>query len=1048
MKKHNDCDGLSTYHQISRNCLRGLLILSFLLFQSFQLSAVGHAQNARLNLNLRNVSIADVFQAIKQQTKLSVVYNLNDVNPNHKVTVSATNEEVASVLNKVLKGTNLSYTIENNHIVLSTAKVENQKVTQSKPQGKAKSIKGVVTDSKGEPLIGVSVQIKGTNKGVMTDLDGKFVVSASKGDVLKLTYVGFKPKTAVAGDSDLSIMLEESSEVLEEVVVTALGIKREQKALTYNVQELKAADIIGVKDASFINGMAGKIAGVQINSSASGIGGSTRVVMRGTKSLFGNNNALYVVDGVPLPNLQSKQPNQFNESPDGGDSDGISNINPEDIESMSVLTGSAAAALYGSQGANGVVLITTKKGDIGKLNVTYSNSSQFMSPFVMPKFQNTYGSDAGSYYSWGKKLETPSSYDPKDFFQTGYNETNSVSLSSGTEKNQTYFSAAVVNARGIIPHNEFNRYNFSIRNTSQLIDNKLNLDLNASYISQNDQNMMTQGQYHNPILPIYLFPRGDDMSKYKVFERYNSERNFKTQFWPYGNQGLAMENPYWITNRENFNNVKHRYMLSAALRYEIVKGLNLTGRVKVDNTENVFTRKISASSDKLFASDAGNYLNHKSADNQIYADAILNYDKRFTNWGVVANLGASIMDQKNDMTGYEGHLLSVPNLFTFSNIDRNNAEAIALQDGFHDQTQAAFATAQLNYKSLVFLDISGRNDWCSMLANTESKSFFYPSVGLSGVVSDMLNLKSIGFSFLKVRSSYSEVGNAPQRFITMLTYPIIGGTPSTSSYNPATGLRPERTKSFEIGINARMLNNSVNLDLTYYNSNTYNQLFTFEAPPSTGYTKYFINAGKVNNWGIEAALGYKKKIAGIDWNSNLTFTLNRNEIKELVPEGTVDPTTGQTFSRDELIASEAGTYRMTLKKGGSMGDIYVSGLRTDHQGNIKVDPQTGSISTDPNTWMKAGNAAPKYNIGWRNSFSYKNIDLSFLLDARVGGVGVSATQALMDRFGVSEASAIARDNGGALLMVEELVQINIIQLLLVVVLVYCQSMFIALQMYV
>ena len=400
------------------------------------------------------------------------------------------------------------------------------------------TVKGMVMDVKNEPLIGVNVLVKSTATGAITDLDGAFSLKAKKGDVLVVSYTGYTTQEIVVKDNlPLNIILKENLTELNEVVVTALGIKKETKALTYNVQEVKAAELVTVKDANFMNALTGKIAGVTINTTSSGVGGGARVVMRGTKSISGNNNALYVVDGIPLPNLSSTQPSDLYTGM-GQSGDGIASFNPDDIENVSVLTGAAAAALYGSDAANGVVMITTKKGEVGKLSVNVSNSTTFSSPFVLPEFQNTYGSETGEYASWGQKLTTPTDYDPADFFQTGYNINNSISLSTGSETNQTYFSAATVNARGIVHNNDFDRYNFSVRNSSDMLNNRLHMDLSFMYMRINEQNMLSQGQYFNPLVPIYLFPRGDDIEKYQTFERYNASRNFKTQYWPYGDQGM------------------------------------------------------------------------------------------------------------------------------------------------------------------------------------------------------------------------------------------------------------------------------------------------------------------------------------------------------------------------------------------------------------------------------------------------------------------------------------------------------------------------------
>ena len=886
-------------------------------------------------------------------------------------------------------------------------------------------IKGQVVDDQKFPLVGVTIAVEGkSGVGTITDLDGNFELQVESGDVLLVSYIGYgEQKVMVTGSDFYKITLAPSTETLDEVVVTALGIKRSTKALTYNVQELKADNVIGIKDPSFVNSLNGKVAGVTINQSANGLGGSTRVVMRGAKSLFGDNNALYVVDGIPMASMRSEQPQGSFEMPDGGDSDGISSINPEDIESMSVLTGAAAAALYGASGANGVILVTTKKGGEGKLKVSYANNTQFMSPFVMPDFQNTYGRKNDKVYdSWGNKLSTPSTYSPTDFFQTGFTETNSLSLTVGNDRNQTYFSASAMNAGGIVPNSKFNRYNFTVRNTTDLIKDRLTLDIGASYILQNNHNLLVQGEAHNPLVPLYLFPPSDDINKYKTYEHYDAERNFPVQFWPYKEQTLSMQNPWWIANREHFENDKMRYMFTANLSWKVTDWMRATGRLRVDNSDDTYRRRISASSSKLFASDYGNYMKMITRYKNFYADAIVNFDKQFFDhaFGLNANIGASVVDDlAGERTGYEGHLLRVPNLFTFENIIPNDPETHPIESkGVHTNTQSVFATLQLSYKSSLFLDLSGRNDWSSTFAFTrhKNKGFFYPSVGVSYVPTEMFDWSHTAVSFLKVRASYSEVGNAPLPYITSLSYGINGGNIESLPFVPATFLEPERTKAFEVGVNLRLFKSKLNLDVTYYNSNTYNQFFTISMPPSSGYSHFFANGGKVNNWGIEAMLNFKQPLGPVDWNTTVTFSMNRNEVKELLDENTINPITGEKIEPMEYIDVVTNdSYKQRLTKGGSIGDIYVTGLKTDHQGNVYVNPQNGAIEADSENWIYAGNAAPDYNLGWNNTFSYKGFSLGILIDARIGGVCVSATQALMDRFGTSQASADARDKGGALL---------------------------------
>ena len=883
--------------------------------------------------------------------------------------------------------------------------------SMSQVQDNVISVSGTVKDTKGEPLIGVSVLVKGTTNGTVTDLDGKFTLKVSAGDILEFSYIGYASQSVtVTNANSLNITLSEDTQALDEVVVTALGIKREAKALTYNVQEIKAAGITKVKDANFVNSLAGKVAGVTINQSSSGTGGSSRVVMRGTKSLFGENNALYVLDGIPMQGLRTKQSDNFYESVEVADGDGISNINPEDIESMSVLTGASAAALYGNRGANGVILITTKKGTVGKPRISYSNSTTFSTPFVTPKFQNTYGRKEGEFKSWGEKLATPSSYDPLDFFQTAWNTMNSVALSTGTETNQTHISIGAVNSEGLIHNNEYSRYNFTFRNSWEVVKNVLSMDMGLFYINQSTQNGIGQGMYFNPLVPIYLFPPSDDINKYVVYEMYDASRNFKVQNWPYKNQGFGMQNPYWIINRNMFNTDRNRYIMSFSMKWNITNWLNIVGRARMDNAYTDFERKLSASTDGLFAEEAGNYMRQRDVNKAIYLDFLLNVDKKLNDdFRLLANLGGSFYDEKYESDIFEGSLAKVPNFFHPSNM--NPAKTNTTYANLHTQTQSVYGKVEVNFRNFLYADATGRVDWFSTLKGTSKDYVIYPSVGLSVVLSEILPLPKNIISFWKIRGSYAQVGNPPSAYLPYNTVELQNGNATSSNFTPASHLKPEMTKAFELGMDFNLFGNKLNVAATYYNSNTYNQLFKYELPPSTGYAYAYENAGKVNNWGVELSVNFNQKLGPVDWNSTLIYSLNRNKIKELLPEYVTDYTTGTTVKAPtEFTVAGAESYKMILKEGGSMSDIYATKLKQDLHGNILVI--NNSLQKDDNVYVKVGSAAPKYNLGFRNNFTWKGLELDFLIDARVGGQVVSATQALMDQFGVSEQSAIARDNGG------------------------------------
>ena len=979
--------------------------LTLLFLVVLQLSAENsYAQRMRIAISMSNVSVEQVLNKIEETSDYVFLYNDETIQKSRIVSVRSKSGKITDILDDIFKGTDISYTVIDKQIILS----KSNKVNQT---AKAIQIKGTVKDALGEPLIGVSVLVKGTSNGTVTDLDGRFSLNVSVGDILEFSYVGYAAQSVtVKNATPLDIVLSEDAQALDEVVVTALGIKREAKALTYNVQEIKAAGITKVKDANFVNSLSGKIAGVTINQSSSGTGGSSRVVMRGTKSLFGENNALYVLDGIPMQGLRTKQSDNFYESVEVADGDGISNINPEDIESMSVLTGASAAALYGNRGANGVILITTKKGAIGKPRISYSNSTSFSRPFVTPEFQNTYGRKEGEFKSWGDKLEKPSTYNPLDFFQTGFNTMNSIAVSTGTETNQTHISFGAVNSEGIIDNNKYNRYNFTFRNSWDIVKNVLSMDMGLFYIKQNNQNSNGQGMYYNPLVPIYLFPPSDDINKYAVYERYDADRNFKTQYWPYGNQGLGMQNPYWIINRNMFNTDRDRYIISLSMKWNITNWLNIIGRARIDNAYTDFERKLYASTDGLFAKSQGNYMNQEDKNTSTYLDFLVNVDKKFgENYHLLVNLGGSFYDEKYKSDTFEGNLVGVPNFFHPSNIP--STESNYNESELHTQTQSIYGKAEIGYRNFLYADVTGRIDWFSTLVGTSKEYVCYPSAGLSVILSEILPLPEKIISFWKIRGSYAQVGNPPSAYLPYATVALENGNATSANFTPASHLKPEMTKAFEFGMDLRLFQNKLNIAATYYNSNTYNQLFKYELPPSTGYAFAYENAGKVNNWGIELSVGFNQDLGPVQWNSNLIYSMNRNEIKELLPEYVTDRTTGMTVkSPTEFSVATADSYRMILKEGGSMSDIYATKLKQDLHGNILIT--NGGVSAEENTFIKVGSAAPKYNLGFRNSFSWKGLELDFLIDARVGGEVISATQALMDQFGVSQQTADARDNKG------------------------------------
>ena len=985
---------------IQQICLSFLLVLTLVCIPVTGVQA----QTQKVSIKMENVRMKQVMNEIERQTKFLFGIN-DDVDVNRLVTVNVTNQSLQAALDQMVKGTDITYQISSSNIILS------------KKQAKLPvDISGTIRDINGSPIVGATIVIRGTSIGISSGSDGSFslqIPPPAASRQLEVSYLGYETLVVDVGNrTAFDLTLQESSAEIEQVVVTALGIKRSEKAVAYNVQQIKAEDITTVKDANFINSLTGKVAGVTINASSSGVGGASKVVLRGNKSISQSSNALYVIDGIPMYNFGGGGGTEFDSR---GATESIADLNPEDIESMSVLTGAAAAALYGSEAANGAVMITTKKGQAGALKVTLSSNTEFLNPFVLPEFQNRYGTglngtrSGSGIYSWGEKLLPAAryGYTPNDYFETGHVYTNAVTVSGGTDKNQTYFSAASVNSDGIIPNNEYDRYNFTFRNTSYFLKDRLKLDASASYIYQKDQNMTNQGVYSNPLVPAYLFPRGENFDLYRRFERYNEGTKLMEQFWSADMEGgdLRMQNPYWINYRNLRNTDKKRYMLSFSASYDILPWLNVAGRVRIDNSNSLYTQKLYASSNTTITEGGknGHYTEARAYDTQTYADLMVNINKTFgEDWSLNANIGASINNIKTDELSYRGPIQEngLPNIFNVFDLDDTKKRAEKV--GWHDQTQSIFASVEVGWKQMLYLTVTGRNDWASQLANSPESSFFYPSVGLSWVPTATFNMPD-AISYLKIRGSIASVGMPFPRHLTVPTYEYDATNKvwKDKTHYPIGDLKPERTITYEVGLDARLWQH-INLS-------------------ASSYTTIYLQTGHVRNTGVELSLGYDNQWRDFRWTTNFTYSWNKNEIRELAANA-VNPVTGESLNLTKLDIKGLGKAKYILKEGGTLGDLYTtSNLRYNENGYVEVDNAGNLQVTDEGEDIYLGSVFPDANLAWRNDFSWKGINLGVLFTARLGGVCYSATQANLDLYGVSEASAAARDAGGVLINGREMV---------------------------
>lgn len=875
-----------------------------------------------------------------------------------------------------------------------------------------KTIQGKVTSSEDmDALPGVNVVLKGTNTGTVTDVDGFYSMSVSNDyDTLIFSFVGFQMKEIpISNKTIIDVVLSPDFQSMDEMVVTALGINRQSKELTYATQRVDPQSLTEIRDPNnLLNSFQGKIANAVITQSSGGVGSDARILLRGNKSIDGNNSALIVVDGVPNSMATS--------------------INPDDIESVTILRGAAAAALYGSQAGNGVVVITTKTGKEGKMSVTINSGMAFETPFALPQVQNIYGQGNGGTLnpavgdSWGEEMAgqnytdlqgnsrtySPQPNNIRDFFRTGKSLNNSIGISGGSEKMQTYLSYTNSRVEGIIPKNDLMSHTVNLRMSNQISD-RFSTDAKVTYFSQNIDNKPRAGEGNTPVLDIYQIPRNVSIEDARQYQTTNSLGIPVPAPWPSTLRSIY-GNPYWVINNDILDEKRDKIVGFLSANYEITDWLNVTGRANLDRTFQESERKTSNGT-LLWAPIAGGYYSKSNQINtQKWFDLIFHGTNSIgKDFRLDYHVGGIYQDMQFDQTNGIANGLNVTNKFSLNFATDPQISSLGTQI----QTQSVFGQFSFSMKDALFLDGSIRNDWDSRLPSPHS--FQYYSVGASGIISDLIDLPE-KISFLKASVTYAEVGNGGQFGLLNPAYNYSQGAGngylSRSAILPIPGLKPEIVKSLEASIEARFVNNRAGFALTYYKSNSLNQLLTISLPPGTGYSSQYINAGNIENKGFEVVLNAVPVLTqNFDWNIDLNLGFNRNKVLEL---------------SENLNVVYLGGYldfggRPKIEVGGSYGDL-VSHLWQRHEnGNYQVTPSGTPLTTlvsgtEPGV---IGNFNPNASIGLTNTFTYKKFSLRALIDGRVGGVMISGTEQNLAFSGITEGTTQYREGGWDLGGVDE-----------------------------
>lgn len=884
------------------------------------------------------------------------------------------------------------------------------------------SVAGTVTEKNGQPLPGVSVSVKGTAKGTQTAADGKFSLQVQQGDLLSIAFIGYSTQEVrITGPrTGLNIVLAEAQNALNEVVVTALNISREKKSLGYAVQELKSADLSEAREANLVNAFSGKIAGVQTTNSQGDMG-SSRIIIRGETSISGNNQPLFVVDGVPVDNTQNLGPSGSRDF-----ANTISDINSEDIASMSVLKGPNAAALYGSRAAAGVILITTKSGKNGKgLGISVNSNTSFSSLLVLPDYQNSYGQGANGEFSykdgkgggvndgvdesWGPRLDgrlIPQFYsngvavpfiahpdNVKDFFKTGRTLNNGIAFTGSGDKYDFRLSYNNLDQKGVIPNSSQSKNSFSL-NTTYKITPDLTLSAYANYVKSNADNLPGSGgrRASSTMLQFTWFGRQVDINQLKAYQDADGNNiNWNNSYY---------SNPYFIAYENTVGQVRDRLIGHVELNYKIWKGLSANFRTGQDYYTDRRKIRIAYGTN---GTPYGSYQEDAYTFNENNTEGRLNYtDKLNTDFSLDVLAGGNIRTTTFENNYQMASKLAVNGLYTLSN---SRDPLISSNVATKQKVYSTFGSAQLGFRNYAYLNLTARNDWSSTLPSA-NWSYFYPSVNASLILTEAFDIKSDVLNFAKLRGGWSKVGKDASPYQLFNTYNFLApynGNPqqylNDTDMNP--DLLPETTKSTEAGLELGLFNNRLRLDVSVYNTNSVNQILTLDVSPSTGFKHKLVNGGTINNKGLEAQLGVTAiKAKDFSWDIQTNFSLNRSKIKSLYGD------------IQSYVLGSDGTVQVLATVGKPYGSIFGTAYARNAAGEIIVNAD-GTPAVDASKKI-LGKYTPDWIGGITNTFNYKRLSLSVLVDAHVGGKIYSGTNATGTYTGVLASTLPGRgtENGG------------------------------------